>query len=265
MQEIIKETVDRTLEHAVELFAEHPEMVKFLLDMSFAVCADLGRLDTRHPLFPQTLAEEGIRLFEANYKAILDQVMALDPEFSIACSAGCSYCCSSHISVMPQEAFNIGLYLARTVSADDFEELANQCSEIASGLADTSVEDFAAGYFRPCPFLRDDKCSIYDVRPIVCRNWISCDLGACRASFDAGNRKSVPQNSLIMVQKDLIFAGAAACLAVSGINGGIGSFIPLMAQVMTDFDGAYGDWISGGRLAGQPGNFGIPAGLSQID
>lgn len=251
MDNIIGETVDRYLAQTLMLFADHPEMQKLLRDMSLAVSMDLNGMDSTHNLFPKLLADEGVRLFEANFNAILKQVQTLDPGFKPACQAGCSYCCSSHITLLPQEAFSIGLYLAGNCNVDLFSKLAEQCFDIASVLENYSLEDFAADYFRPCPFLLDKKCSIYEVRPIVCRNWISTDIDACIASFNSKNTVTVPQNSLIMVQKDVIYAGQAAYLASFGINGRICSFIPLMAQVMTDFEGTYSKWLAGEKLIGQ--------------
>ncbi len=251
MQGRLEGIVEKVLGHSLDLFREHPEMQKLLRDMSFAVCADLKGIDPEHNLFPKLLADKGIDFFEANFRAFLGQVQSLDPGFKVDCKAGCSYCCSSHITVMPQEAFNIALHLARNCSVDAFTELAEQCYAVSKELDDMTVEEFAENYFRPCPFLVDNECSIYEVRPIVARNWISTDVKACKKSYDSGNKVAVPQNSLIMVQKDLIYAGQAAYLDGFGINGQICSFIPLMGQVLADFEGTYAKWLSGDKLIGQ--------------
>lgn len=247
----IDEIVEKNLAPALKLFAEHPEMQNLLRDMSYAVCASLKGIEPSHRLFPKLLAEKGIELFEANFNAILAQIRILDPAFNVACAAGCSYCCSSHITLMPQEAFNIALHMARNFPEDIFEELSGLCCGIASELEKMSLAEFAGKYFRSCPLLVDDKCSIYDVRPVLARNWISTDLKACIASYESGNTITVPQNSLIMVQKELIYAGAAAYLDGFGINGQICSFIPLLAAAMTDFEGTYSRWLAGERLPGQ--------------
>ncbi|NDV25763.1 YkgJ family cysteine cluster protein [Desulfovibrio sp. JC010] len=251
MKKSLDEVIDSILANVYPLFEEHPELKKLLRDMSLAVCADSGSISPEQELFPSLLAQKGIGLFEANFNAILGQVQSLDPAFKIACGAGCSYCCSSHITVTPQEGFHIGLHLAATRSADEFTELAEQCLAIAAGLESATLEEYAKNYFQPCPFLKADKCSIYEVRPVLARNWISTDVEACRKSFDSKNKISVPQNSLIMVQKDLIYAGQAAYLAGFNIDGNICSFMPLMAQIMTDFEGTYAKWLSGEKLAGQ--------------
>ncbi|WP_419778617.1 YkgJ family cysteine cluster protein [Maridesulfovibrio sp.] len=251
MKENLDEIIDSILENVYPLFEQHPELQKLLRDMSMAVCADSANISPDQELFPSLLAQKGIALFEANYNAILGQVQSLDPSFKIACKAGCSYCCSSHITVTPQEGFHIALHLAATRSTEEFTALAEQCVEIGVGLESTTIEEFAKNYFQICPFLKDDKCSVYDVRPVLARNWISTDVEACRKSFDSKNKISVPQNALVMVQKDLIYAGQAAYLAGFGIDGNICSFMPLMAQILTDFEGTYGKWLAGEKLNGQ--------------
>ncbi len=251
MNSRLNEIVDSGLAHVYTMFEAHPEMKKLLRDMSFAVCSDLGSVSPEHNLFPRLLAEKGVSFFEANFNAILGQVQSLDADFQIDCSEGCSYCCSSHITVMPQEAFNIGLHLAQKWGESDFTALAEECLETADHLEKTTLKEFTQNYFQPCPFLKENRCSIYEVRPILCRNWISTDLDACKKSFNTKNKVTVPQNALIMVQKDLVFSGQQAYLAGFGIKGGIGSFMPMLAQILTDFEGSYAKWLSGEKLDGQ--------------
>lgn len=243
--------VNNILGHSLDLFREHPEMQKLLKDMSFAVCADLKGIDPGENLFPKLLTDKGIDFFEANFNAFLGQIQSIDPAFKIACKSGCSFCCSSHITIMPQEAFNICLHLARNYSTDAFTEIAEQCYSAAKELENTTLKKYAETYFSPCPFLIDNECSIYEVRPIVCRNWISSDVEICKQSYASKNKVTVPQNSLIMVQKDLIYAGQAAYLSEYNINGQICSFLPLLGEVMADFEGMYSRWLDGEKLEGQ--------------
>ena len=248
---IFDKIVDDGLKHIQPLFEGHPELIKFLRDMSFAVCADLNGITPEDTLFPRQLVEKGISLFEANFDAVLQQVKSLDTDFELACSSGCSYCCYSHISLMPQEAFNIALYLAQNCNEYEFTRYTEKCIQGAASLETKSLKSFVKDYFSPCPFLHENRCSIYDVRPIVCRNWISSNLKACVKSYEEQNKVVVPQNAMIMVQKDLIFTGQRAYLEKYGINGNLVSLLPLLSLVMTDFEGTYEKWLSGEVLQGQ--------------
>jgi uncharacterized protein len=66
---------------------------------------------------------------------------------NIACRAGCSQCCILK-TVFPVEAYNIQQYIAQ------------------SGF---SAEKPSRADNRQCRFLKDDRCSIYPVRPVICR------------------------------------------------------------------------------------------------
>lgn len=45
----------------------------------------------------------------------------------------------------------------------------------------------------PCPFLKKGKCSIYKMRPSICRSWNSFDSKACKTAYD-----SVDYNSSVI-------------------------------------------------------------------
>lgn len=90
------------------------------------------------------------------YKAI-DRYMEVNISNHLVCRAGCGYCCAVPVDVSIVEAARISLYLKKELRDDPLfvaEKDKNQ----------------------PCPFLgADSKCSVYPVRPIVCRLFGSFD------------------------------------------------------------------------------------------
>jgi len=80
-----------------------------------------------------------------------------------ACSSGCSHCCHLDVMVPRSEAKlmakAIGQKLAENVSTFGIE----QASEDRRHLG------------KPCTFLKDSKCSIYDHRPMMCRTLVNMD------------------------------------------------------------------------------------------
>ncbi len=251
MKNSLDAIIDAGLAPVYPMFEAHPDMIKLLRDMCMAVCVDCGNITPDMQQFPVMLAKKSISLFGANFAAVLGQVESLDSNFKVACDAGCSYCCSSHITLTPQEAFHIVLYLAANRSEDEFIRITEDCLSAAADCIPGQLNEFVKDYFRPCPFLNDNRCSIYEVRPIACRNWISTDLESCIKSYNTGNKVPVPQNALIMVQKELVFTGQQAYLAGLGIEGGIGSFMPMLSQILIDFEGCYAKWLGGEKLNGQ--------------
>jgi hypothetical protein len=76
-----------------------------------------------------------------------------------ACKRGCSACCKMNASISSMEAEQIALY----------------SSKKQNQLKQTIVHEI--GHFSgvACPFLTDNACSIYKIRPYVCRANVSFD------------------------------------------------------------------------------------------
>ena len=86
----------------------------------------------------------------------------------LACGAGCSYCCYLHASTSAPEVLIILNHLTANLSA---HQLADLKARVDSADAVTHGLD---GYGRlianvPCPLLQGGQCSVYGVRPLVCR------------------------------------------------------------------------------------------------
>lgn len=90
------------------------------------------------------------------YKAI-DRYMETNISRFSVCRAGCGYCCSVPVDVSLLEAARISIYLK--------EELPDYPVSVSKEDKD-----------KPCPFQNGEgKCSIYPVRPLVCRLFTSID------------------------------------------------------------------------------------------
>ncbi|MCX8034406.1 MAG: YkgJ family cysteine cluster protein [Thermodesulfovibrio sp.] len=100
-----------------------------------------------------------------NAYAIMDEGVSKDIEKGkkagkkLACSPGCSNCCKTHrdIPIYPIEIVGIYWYVIEKIG----EPLR---SKIKSSLIKHKKGD-------PCPFLINDICSIYAMRPLACRQF----------------------------------------------------------------------------------------------
>jgi Fe-S-cluster containining protein len=107
----------------------------------------------------------------------------------VSCCAGCGACCRQLVPVSEIEARQIADLVAqlpeprRALVRARFAEAANRLEQ--AGLLEIlrhqervpSGEKLALGlaYFRlgvPCPFLDDESCSIYQERPLMCREYM---------------------------------------------------------------------------------------------
>lgn len=73
----------------------------------------------------------------------------------VACKQGCSFCCNIATTITTTEAQIIGKHVGRKPQV--FTKRVNILTNIPkySGV--------------PCPFLKEGRCSIYEVRPLACR------------------------------------------------------------------------------------------------
>ena len=118
------------------------------------------------------------------------QVAALIAEQggTIACTPGCSACCSHMLVCTPFEAALIGLYLVEQPKAHQhFLKEYRAWNTATAGLRASylawGTQYYSQGvdsgahrvqdYSVPCPFLANDYCCIYAVRPYACRSCVS--------------------------------------------------------------------------------------------
>lgn len=89
----------------------------------------------------------------------------------VVCKAGCSACCHMQVEMTDVEAERI----ARSTGA--------KAQSLPPGRHTTAVEKLGRKD-TPCPFLKDDQCSIYDVRPVMCRDMAIAGPDALACSFE---------------------------------------------------------------------------------
>jgi len=80
----------------------------------------------------------------------------------VACGPGCGHCCWQPIPATPMESFGI----MHAISGKN--EILELCLKESAKFASLPVLK------RPCPFLQNNLCQIYDCRPIACRRFIVC-------------------------------------------------------------------------------------------
>jgi Fe-S-cluster containining protein len=102
----------------------------------------------------------------SSYKNFIKQVDAsvagLQAHYSkhLTCKAGCSGCCHHHLSVFAVEA---------DAAREAVEALAPDLRARVEEHAREVVGREAQGQPVACPLLVDDRCSIYESRPLICR------------------------------------------------------------------------------------------------
>jgi Fe-S-cluster containining protein len=111
---------------------------------------------------------------------------------TLACCAGCTFCCYFTVDVRVVEVFRILDFVERSFTA---EEKARAYGEVRANAAVLETLDENARMSRnvKCPFLSQGRCTIYAVRPQSCRNYHATNVAGCRQSYeDPGNAEIDP-------------------------------------------------------------------------
>lgn len=106
----------------------------------------------------------------------------------VSCRAGCTFCCHQRVPITEFEAHRLrrlvdslpeprrSEVIARFQTTEERIKSAGANLEIDTAtLSMDEIAKRAANYLRlmiPCPFLENDTCSIYDERPLKCREYL---------------------------------------------------------------------------------------------
>ena len=160
----------------------------------------------------------------------------------LACRQGCAFCCHSYVSVSSLEA----LLVAHTILSlpeqrrDAVIVKVHEIDERTRGL---SPEERTGKGALPCPLLRENRCSVYAVRPLSCRAEMSTDASACERLINGlkAERLSpvLPSNLKIMYSSAL-----AVATKQLGLQAGIYEFNAAL-RIALDTKDAESRWLAG--------------------
>jgi len=121
----------------------------------------------------------------------------------IDCKKGCGYCCILNIPVLPPESDNIFHFIKSNFSNQQLNDIKERIDSYGFQIKDLDDEERIACR-KPCIFLSDEEsCSIYPVRPILCRSVTSTSASKCKQALEnviMGNENTILMNNFI---KDL--------------------------------------------------------------
>ncbi len=120
-------------------------------------------------------------------------------DFNVACASGCSMCCHHDVDASGGEMAIIMDAVVQWPKAEQDALLERAQAVMAKRAALPNAEPmtrFAAKI--ACPLLKDGKCSVYDVRPFMCRGYVSRSKPICDESFRTG---TAAENAISALQK----------------------------------------------------------------
>jgi Fe-S-cluster containining protein len=174
--------------------------------------------------------------FVSNLHRGVDRVFqdVLDKGQDIACKAGCNYCCSVRVHATEPEIFLIAAQL-RERPADQLKIVLNRLKDHAALASLVST----ANHRTACPFLDASLCSIYAVRPAVCRKAHSLDAQLCEKSS-----AELPQSLNILLKAEALMKGTAEAYLQVGLPASSHEFGQAVLLALTD-DSTQQRWYAG--------------------
>lgn len=135
-----------------------------------------------------------VDLFEQQTDAVISESASTSNPF--ACSEGCGHCCHNHVvQAAPLEIFRIAAAINELPDEQRltiFAELKNYAEWLEEHWHQINGPiDRKKG---PCIFLKNNACSIYSVRPSVCRRFHSYDVNLCKKLFDEEVLLEIPMD-----------------------------------------------------------------------
>lgn len=95
---------------------------------------------------------------------------------NIPCTSGCSHCCRSHfVGLFEIEAEIIAQEMKNKNIFNEFIKSASIAGP-TKNMRDREASDFG----EDCIFLKNEKCSIYSIRPFECRAYFSMNKNDCQ-------------------------------------------------------------------------------------
>jgi len=171
--------------------------------MEFAIDASLvrGIISDEYGRARAEIAERGpVRALELSQRRHDTRLANAADAGTLACKAGCSWCCYFSVDVRPVEILRILEFMEHSLAPEERSRIG---SEIATNSALIEPLDEIERMQRniKCPFLSAGRCTIYTARPQTCRNYHATAVAGCEKSFnEPGNEDIDPEFAPLVYQ-----------------------------------------------------------------
>ena len=154
--------------------------MEFFLDLSLV----RGILEQERAQARNEIGSAGVLRALASSQHRHDARIAAAPDAgTLACRAGCAWCCYFTVDVRAAEVFGILDFVEQSLAP---AEKARIYTEVRANSAMLRALGEGGRVTRnlKCPFLSEGRCAIYPVRPQSCRNYHATDAAGCRQSYE---------------------------------------------------------------------------------
>jgi Fe-S-cluster containining protein len=102
---------------------------------------------------------------------------------TLACRAGCAWCCYFTVDVRAAEVFGILDFVEQSFTPEEKTRVYAEVRANSVALRKLGEDERVTRNLK-CPFLNEGRCSIYAARPQSCRNYHATNVAGCRQSYE---------------------------------------------------------------------------------
>jgi Fe-S-cluster containining protein len=124
-----------------------------------------------------------IRALEGSQQRHDARIAAAPDVGTLACRAGCTWCCYFTVDVRAAEVFRILDFVEQSFSPEDKARVYREVGANSQALRNLGEDERVTRNVK-CPFLSEGRCGIYSARPQSCRNYHATDASGCQQSFE---------------------------------------------------------------------------------
>jgi Fe-S-cluster containining protein len=158
------------------------------------------------------------------------------------CASGCAFCCHQMVVSTPLEIFNIARHILDAKPAPEIARLKERLAERARLRLDVQSR---YGADKPCALLEDNRCSVYEHRPSLCRTMLSTSRSACETSLNSREQR-VPFIAEPVVIAFLMQLGIDyALIKLRGLSTEKVELSRALSIALENFEPAFQTWIDG--------------------
>jgi Fe-S-cluster containining protein len=163
-------------------------------------------------------------------------------EYGAECGSGCSFCCHQMVLCTPFEVFDIARLILDTKPSAEIARIRQQLAKLAMLPLDVPSHK---GADKPCALLEDNRCSIYEHRPSLCRTMLSTSRAACETSLNS-QTQTVPFISEPVIISFLMQLGIDyALIKLKNMSTEKVEMSRALSIALDHYDAAFQNWIDG--------------------
>jgi Fe-S-cluster containining protein len=154
--------------------------MEFFLDASLI----RGILEQEREQVHDEIRDLGVlRALESSQQRHDARIAAAPDVGTLACRAGCSWCCYFTVDVRAAEVFRILDFVERSFTPEEKARVFAEARANSAALRKLGEGERVTRNVK-CPFLEEARCTIYAARPQSCRNYHATNVAGCQQSYE---------------------------------------------------------------------------------